>query len=81
MCPSDPQRAHHRQMQRHHLNFARLALLCPAHPFLAPCSAPVTSPLVTLSIRTGLLVQRSWLYPGFETCFSLRLHCVVLWLA
>ena len=62
MCPSDPQRAHHRQMQRHHL------IPTPACP-RAPCSAPVTSRLVTFCACSGLLVQRSWLCPGFDSCF------------
>ena len=55
---------HHRQMQWHHLNLACLALRCPPHPFLALCPTHVTSRLVTLSIRSGLLAQRYWLYPG-----------------
>ena len=48
---------------------ACLAIRCPQHLFLAWCSAPVTSRLVTFSARSGLLAQRSWLYPGFDFCF------------
>ena len=44
-------------------------LLAPLRLFLAPCTAPVTSRLVTFSARSGLLVQRSLLYPGFDSCF------------
>ena len=33
------------------------------------CSAPVTSRLVTFSACSGLLVQRSWLFSGFDHCF------------
>ena len=47
---------------------ARLLALCAL--FLAPCSALVTSRLVTFSARSGLPAQRSWLYPGFDSCFS-----------
>ena len=78
MCFLDSQRAHHRQMQRHHLNLACLALRCPPHPFLARCPAPVTSRLVTLSIRSGLLAQRSWLCPGLKPvspCDCIALYC------
>ena len=81
MCPPDPQRAHHRQMQWFHLNLACLALRCPPHPFLPPCSAPrVFSPGYPLGLLWppgAAILALSW----FETCFSLRLHCVVLWLA
>ena len=48
---------------------ARLALWCPLRLFVAPCSAPVTSRLVTSYACSGLLVQRSLLYPGFDSCF------------
>ena len=48
---------------------ARLALQCPLRLFLAPCSAPVTSRLVTFYACSGLLVQRSWLYPGVDSWF------------
>ena len=48
---------------------ARLALWCPLRLFLAPCSAIVTSRLVTFYACSGLLVQRSWLYSGFDSCF------------
>ena len=33
------------------------------------CHVPVTSRLVTFSACSGLLVQRSWLYSGFDLCF------------
>ena len=38
MCPPDPQRAHHRQMQRHHLNPS------PARPLLSAAPVPGCSP-------------------------------------
>ena len=70
MCPSDPQRAHHRQMQRHHLILTPAwPSRCPLRLLLVPCSAPVTSRLVTFYACSGLPVQRSWLYPGFDSCF------------
>ena len=46
-----------------------LALRGPPRLFLAPCSAPVTSRLVTFYACSGLLVQRSWLCSGFDLCF------------
>ena len=48
---------------------ARLVFRCPLRLFLAPSSAPVTSRLVTFYACSGLLVQRSWLYSGFDSCF------------
>ena len=75
MCPPDPQRAHHRQMHRFHLT----SCLPPLRLFLDPCTAPVTSRLVTFSAPSGLLAQRSWLYPGFDSCLSMSSHSIVLW--
>ena len=46
---------------------------------LAPCSTLVTSRLVTFSARSGLPAQRSWLYPGFDSCFPWSSHSIVLW--
>ena len=57
---------------------ARLALWCPLRLFLAPCSAPVTSRLVTFYACSGLLVQRSWLHPGLtpsSLCAYFALFC------
>ena len=54
---------------------ARLALWCPLRMFLALCSAPVTSRLVTFYACSGLLVQRSWLYSGFDSCFQGFAQC------
>ena len=39
---------------------------------------PVTSRLVTFSACSGLLLQRSWLYSGFDLCFP-RVRSVLFW--
>ena len=57
MCPSDPQRAHHRQMQRHHLNPS------PARPAVSAAPVPGCVPRacgVTTS-RTSIFVVELWL--------------------
>ena len=78
MRSSDPQRAHHRQMQWHHLSFTCRALRCAPRLCLALCPVPVSSRLLTSSIRPGLLALRSWLHPGLtpsSLCACIALFC------
>ena len=81
MCPPDPQRAHHRQMQRHHLNLSPARLLLSA-ALVPGRSSPVTSRLVTTLRFLVLLLRFAWspvVIPGQVTghTSALDLFCVL----